>query len=147
VLTLASHLWPAAPLPSPLGVPLRLLARPAWMGVSLVIVVLVLVEALGVVWVAWRRGWRIPYAHSLAIACYAAVGWIPSAIFNVLVYLWYTQRIDIGFYPFPGSRVDYVVDYIILMVFFMISVLCFETLVWIGAKQTRFANRAESSGS
>jgi hypothetical protein len=137
-----SPLSPNAVLPSPLGVPLRLLARPAWMGVSLAIVALVLIEALGVAWVAWRRGWRIPYPLSLAVASYAAVGWIPSVVFNVFVYLWYDQRINLGWYPFPGNRVNLIVDYIILMVLFMVSVLGFETLVWLGAKEVRFANNA-----
>ena len=101
-----------------------------------VIIALTIIEAVGVTWVARRRGWRVPFSRAFSLASYAAIGWLPAMVLLTVVFAWYFRSVNFGWYPFPGNQFDP----ILLITIFMISILWFESLVWLGVRQVKFAN-------
>lgn len=101
------------------------------------------IEVLGVTYFSWRRGWRVPWALAERIACYASPAWIPAA--TVLAAFSMMERASV-FAPLlsrlgPHAATGYLIGNVVLL---GVSMLGFETLVWIGVRRTRFANAAAS---
>src|SRR5262249_5559751 len=97
------------------------------------------IEALGVSFFSRRRGWRVPWRLAERVVCYAAVGWIPATMLCVKAFM----LVPSGYFFRLGHRwggswdtLEVFVPVIVLS----LSVLWFETLVWLGARQMRFAN-------
>jgi len=105
------------------------------------VVLLSRLEAIGVTLVAKRRQWRVSYRTARQVTSYAAVAWISVVAINVVVLMvhndWFVWN------PFPTHWVSRV----FLVAIFAISILWFETLVWLGVRQVRYANFAEPPGA
>lgn len=98
------------------------------------------VEALGVVYFARRRGWRVPFRLAERVVCYATVGWVPAAILMGLALDRYVAGdIDrwmsrlLGAWG-PLQSIE------LLVLVGAVAMLWFELLVWIGVRQTKYAN-------
>ncbi|MEM9414427.1 MAG: hypothetical protein AAGA29_02975 [Planctomycetota bacterium] len=129
----------------------RLLVNKALIGIPLVsgcIVILTYIEVLGVAWFSRRRGWRVPLPVAERIACYASVGWLPGAA--VLGFAMHALR-DFSLQKLmreylgnvaSGAGANYANDAAWVIVFFVgvLAMLGFETLVWVGVRQVKFAN-------
>ena len=104
---------------------------------TLVMISLTLIEALGVVWVSKRRGWRVPLRYAFPVGCYAAIAWIPSIIVCGLAFTVVLRALESSsIHPWITGRFSY----LYMLVVFMLSILWFETLVWLGVRQVKFAN-------
>lgn len=102
------------------------------------VVTMTLVEAMGVTYFSRRRGWRVPWSLAERIACYASPGWHPA----VLVFALFMRLERAGtFAAWPVlRRMDPTVMLIAYVALLGVSILAFETLVWVGVRQARFAN-------
>jgi hypothetical protein len=107
--------------------------------VTLAIVTMTLIAALGVTYFSWRQGWRVPWRLAYRITCYAAPGWLPAVV--VVGAFAYLDGIGV-FEPLLG-RFDLTVTLIAYAALLGVSMLGFETLVWLGARRTRFANAGD----
>lgn len=102
--------------------------------VAVAVVLLTYIEAAGVTYFSSRHGWRVPFRLAEQIACYAAPGWLPAAaIFGVVLIV-----------DLPAGLTAYLDPTGMLIVYVSllgVSMLGFETLVWLGVRQCRFANQ------
>jgi len=110
------------------------------------VVGLSLIEAGGVAMFSKRHKYRVPLGHSVQVACYALVGWLPFVVvmpglyaFGVVAWIrsiWPAEVLgELG-----GIRM-----LLIVMLFGGVAVLWFETLVWLGVKQTRYGNQWQTA--
>lgn len=104
------------------------------------IVMLTYVEALGVTYFSRRRGWRVPFRLAERLVCYCSIGWVPVAIIMGITIRFYADgRLDgwmsglLGVWG-PWQSLE------LLVLIGAVSLLWFETLVWIGVRQTKYAN-------
>jgi hypothetical protein len=104
------------------------------------IVSLTYVEALGVTYFSRRRGWRVPFRLAERLVCYCAIGWLPVAIIMGVTMRFYADgRLDgwmsslLGVWG-PWQSLE------LLVLIGAVSLLWFETLVWVGVRQTKYAN-------
>jgi len=104
------------------------------------IIALTYIEALGVTFFSQRRGWRVPWRVAERVVCYASVGWVPAAIvlgkLRVLQASGVLHRWLIKLPSVPEPELVVVV----MVLVFAVSILGFETLVWVGVRQVRYAN-------
>ncbi len=107
-------------------------------GPALAVIGLSYIEALGVAWFSRRRGWRVAFRLAERVVCYSAIGWLPAGIVCCLAYLWYGRhlRLPLPTWLFPGDFRDLFV----LTLIGSVSILWFETLVWLGVREVKFAN-------
>jgi hypothetical protein len=106
------------------------------------IYVLSYVEVLGVIFFARRRGWRVPFRLSERVVCYAAVGWIPSAIvMGLALDLYMDGDIDMWMSNLLGVWGTWQ-SIELLVLIGAVAMLWFELLVWLGVRQTKHANSA-----
>lgn len=110
------------------------------LGVIIAIALLTYIEMLGVTAIARRRGWRIPFPLAERLCCYASVGWLPGAILAGMGYavIQYVAAGELWFNALVGLVR---VSWLIYGGLFVVSFLWFETLVWLGVRQLRYANR------
>ena len=107
------------------------------MVVAACVIALTYIEALGVAWFSWRRGWRVPFRLAERVSCYASIGWVPAGILCNLLWLWYDKRLFRGgWYPFFQDERDL----LILTAVAMLTILWFEWLVWLGVRRVKYAN-------
>lgn len=107
---------------------------------------LTLVEMLGVTAFSGRRGWRVPFPLAQRVCCFASVGWLPGALI-MGVGLWMIQAYGVGRPWFDHLMGLIRVGWLVYAALFVVSLLWFETLVWLGVRQVRYANALpESSG-
>lgn len=108
---------------------------------AIVIRLLVQVEVLGATAISRRRGWRVPYRLAERVCCYASVGWLPGVLvfggaFGLL-------RLVAAGEPWFEQYLGLVkVAWVCYGGLFLVSLLWFETLVWVGVRQVKFANGA-----
>jgi hypothetical protein len=110
--------------------------------VFLAVYVLSYIEVLGMAWVCRRRGWRMPIRVAERVAGYATVGWLPSALaMGVAVNLAGSDALREAWRAVGGSRVFAVeAAWVFLFLLGVAGMLVFETLVWIGVRQVKYAN-------
>lgn len=98
------------------------------------------IEVLGVVYFARRRGWRVPFGLAERLVCYSSIGWIPAAVVMGLALDWYVagdiDRWMRGLLGVWGTWQS--VELLVLVG--AVAMLWFELLVWIGVRQTKYAN-------
>ncbi|MEM9752006.1 MAG: hypothetical protein AAF916_01325 [Planctomycetota bacterium] len=106
-------------------------------------------EALGVTFFSWRRGWRVPFRLAERVVCYAAVGWVPAAIGLILLNTaWQSGAlgdtiqaalIRVG----AGDSSVFPTASLIPAVFIAVGgvlILGFEAWVYVGVRRVRYAN-------
>lgn len=97
------------------------------------------IEVIGVVAFSRRRGWRVPWPLAERVCSYAAVGWLPGALIAGGG-AWVLKQVAVG-EPWFDSLLGLVrVAWLFYGGLFVVSFLWFETLVWIGVRQMKFAN-------
>lgn len=104
------------------------------------VVVLSYIEALGVAFFSRRRGWRVPMRLAERIVCYCSIAWAPAAgVMGIVLFFHSRGSIDLVMTRLLGTWEAW--QSIGLMVLVgALAMLWFETLVWIGVRQTRHAN-------
>ncbi|TVQ62460.1 MAG: hypothetical protein EA379_05155 [Phycisphaerales bacterium] len=133
----------------------------AWLGFAIMVwglpMFLSMIEALGIRFIGRRRGWRTTDEVALVVVAHASVGWLaaPATILLGLGCLGLMTAISFIFPMFiPPMFIGWYADLgIVYLVFAMllvlghplIGLLAFETLVFIGWRRMRFANREGGS--
>ncbi len=97
-------------------------------------------EVLGVWFFSRKRGWRAEFALAERIACYAAVGWVPAIVLMALAQLAAEKGYLMRYWNPKWGPYTLAADVILSAVLLGVSVLWFETLVWLGVRKTRYAN-------
>lgn len=105
------------------------------------VLVLTYIEILGVAFFSRRRGWRVGFRAAERIACYASPGWIIAAIVIAKLGVFWQdgsiERVWENWFgpwsPMYGLTLGAIV--------FAVAILGFETLVWLGVRQAKYANR------
>jgi hypothetical protein len=120
-----------------------LLASLLWGLLAALLLVLTAIERAGIVFFAGRRGWRVPSAVARTICANAAPGWIAAAVFlNIaLLALPGALRLADGA-PAPWRATAIAAAASLPLMGFTAGMLVFETLVYIGVRRCRYANRA-----
>lgn len=134
----------------------------AWIGsiarnsliVASVFVVLTTVEYFGIRFFARRRRWRLSRDSAEQVCAHASVGWIAAGILPylfapaaVVMVQWFglaEKRIDFSPvlpYASPASGVASIIGFALGL---LAGMTAFEWLVYLGVRQNRFANHAET---
>lgn len=107
--------------------------------VPLIVITMTYVEILGVTAFSRRRGWRVPFALAERVCCRAAVGWVPGLLIAGAG-MWVLRWTAFGQLWFDSLLGLVRVSWLFFLGLFVLSFLWFETLVWIGVRQVRYAN-------
>lgn len=100
------------------------------------------VEALGVAYFSRQRGWRVTWKTAERIACYAALGWVPAAaVLLVLRGLCVDDRLAASTLLSPPLW-----RLVVWSALGGAAILGFETLVWLGVREVRYANAERTEG-
>ncbi|MEM8737481.1 MAG: hypothetical protein AAGG38_03245 [Planctomycetota bacterium] len=97
-------------------------------------------EAAGVTFFSWRRGWRVPFGTAERVTAYASVGWVVAAVvlggFLALAdRQWIADELGVRLERWiPYYR------YLLAAAGFGAAVFGFEILVWTGVRRVRFGN-------
>lgn len=111
---------------------------------TIAIVLLTWIEAMGVTYFSKRHGWRVSWRHAQRVASYSAVGWVPGvAALFVMIVINERGLIRAGMPPNWQVMWEYV-DIPVFAAVLGISILWFETLVWMGIRQVKFGNWSET---
>lgn len=104
------------------------------------VVVLSYIEALGVVFFSRRRGWRTPFVLAERVACYSSIAWVPAAGVMGLAMVFYGRgSIDRWMTGLLGAWEPWQTLGLLVLVG-AVAMLWFEFLVWVGVRQTKYAN-------
>jgi hypothetical protein len=109
-----------------------------WAGVGTL--VLTYVEVLGVAYFSRRRGWRVGWWLAERVAAYASPGWVVAAGFLIKLKLLHETGILWGYLPAYWGPLDTFRDLLLGAAAGGLAILWFETLVWLGVRQVRYAN-------
>lgn len=100
------------------------------------------IEVLGVTWVSRRRGWRVTVRLAERVVGYATVGWLPTALaMGLAVNLAGSNLLQDVWLALGGARqlaAEAVWGFLFLLG--VAGMLVFETLVWLGVRQVKYAN-------
>lgn len=110
-------------------------ALPAWIGLA----VLTLIEYAGVQFFGGRSRWRITSTVAWTVCAHATVGWVVGAGCCFLAFIAFTWRWHGEFRSIPGWM-EWSVD-LGPVAGLALGLLLFETLVYLGIRRCRFANR------
>jgi len=94
---------------------------------------------LGVTAYSKRRGWRVPFRLAERVCCYASVAWLPGVLVAGLGMV-LIEHFLAGRFWFESLLGLVKVRWLFYTGLFMFSLLWFETLVWVGVRQVKFAN-------
>ena len=117
---------------------------PAWlygMAAAKFALLLTYVEVLGVAFFSRRRGWRVPLAVAERVAGFASLGWVATAVLLGGASLGLMSVVDLTYGRLWDHRTPEAVGLLGGLVFFAVTALSFELLVWTGVRQVRFGNR------
>jgi len=124
-----------------------------FVGVLIVVQVLTHIEMLGVAAFSRRRGWRVPFRLAERVCCFASVGWLPGVLLAGLGGQ-LLQLFAVGEPWFERMLGVVRVSWVCYAGLFVMSLLWFETLVWVGVRRVKYANgwsrsarRASEAGS
>lgn len=103
------------------------------------LMLLTCIEMIGVTAFSKRRGWRVPFHLAERVCCYASVAWVPGVAIAAAGY-WLLEVFAAG-QPWFEQLLGLVrVGWLCYAGLFILSLLWFETLVWIGVRQVKYAN-------
>ena len=115
------------------------------MGIALAgpaILVLTYIEVLGVAWFSQKRSWRVPPHLSERLACFASVGWLPGmVVLGVVMNLSRSGLLYELWWSIALTR-DWAAEctWATTILAGVAAMLGFESLVWLGVRQMKFAN-------
>ena len=112
----------------------------------LVVIVMTYIEVLGVAYFSQSRGWRVSLALAERIGCYSAVGWVPAALFFEGVCILDLYGILARHWPTGWGIWDLKIRLFALTLAWGVSIMGFETLVWLGVRKVKFANWSSVAG-
>lgn len=107
------------------------------------------IEALGVRFFGRQRGWRVTKSIAWNVCCHASIGWTIGCLLHALTPLgliWGGRLLDL----LPAqTAIDIAVQYARWspVVALFVGMLIFETLVYVGVRECRFANRARTGAA
>lgn len=107
--------------------------------VPLAVIVMTYIEMLGVSAFSKQRGWRVPFALAERVCCRAAIGWLPGLLIagaGMWVLKWFAFGQPWFEQPYGIVRVGW----LFFAVLFVSALLWFESLVWVGVRQVKYAN-------
>jgi hypothetical protein len=107
-----------------------------------ILAALTTIEARGIRFFGTRRGWRITRAVAWQVCAHSSVGWIIAAILTLLsliAWLNFSYFGLTGWLERRGTAGDYILALVPLSGF-LVGMLVFETLVYLGMRRCRFAN-------
>ena len=113
--------------------------RWGWL-VAMVVVIMTYVEIFGVAYFSQKRGWRVSLALAERVGCFCAVGWIPAALLFEAVLLLDQFGVLASYWPPRWGMWDLKIRWLVLPTAWGVSILGFETLVWLGIRQVKYAN-------
>lgn len=114
----------------------------AWLGLGLfvaaaiVLLLLTEVEALGLRFIARRRGWRVSWRLARVICAHASIGWAALFPFAVLSWFFFVFA-QIAFGVPSWSEWLFVAN---LVIWLLPPMLFFETLAYLGVRACKYAN-------
>lgn len=122
----------------------RLLAVVSVAILPCLLVSLTKIEALGVRFFGRQRGWRVTKTIAWNVCCHASIGWTVGCLLHALTPLgliWGGKLLDL--LP-ANTAIAVAVQYARWspVVALFVGMLIFETLVYMGVRECRFANRA-----
>lgn len=103
------------------------------------ICLLAYIEMIGVTAFSARRGWRVPFHLAERVCCYASVGWLPGVFLASCGY-WLSEAFASGEPWFEKLHGLVRVSWLFYAGLFVICLLWFETLVWVGVRRVKHAN-------
>lgn len=107
----------------------------------LLLTVLVAIERAGIRFFSARRPWRITPAVARSICAHATFGWIAGGLLMLgTTVSCAALRVAFGWPPIRAG-------YLVIPPAFLVGMLCFETLVFIGMRRCKFANRPRPTPS
>jgi hypothetical protein len=118
------------------------------LGSGVFLFMLTLIEARGVSFFSKRRHWRVPIDLSLAICAHAAATWW-IACAGVVAGLLLGVQIENALSSFTSGNSVFaaLVPTSGPLLGFILGMLVFETLVYIGVRECKFANRPKSEAA
>ncbi|MEX0775613.1 MAG: hypothetical protein WD042_07840 [Phycisphaeraceae bacterium] len=111
------------------------------------VLVLTYVEALGVAWFSRRRGWRVSWAMAERVACYASIAWLPATLLCAIVAHAADRNAIQNRWPHWLGPWSPEKDLLLMSLVGGIAILWFESLVWLGVRQVKYANTSHSEGN
>lgn len=125
---------------------------------ALVLLLLTRLEWYGMRFIAARRGWRLTPNAAWQVCCHASIGWLFVGLIPLLGMAWiyifanWFGKSPSGMLHIPGITARpipwmNVVNFGVLALGFLAGMLIFETLVYLGVRQCKFANPADLSPS
>jgi hypothetical protein len=111
----------------------------SYFAVVAAVYLLTYIEMLGVTTFSKRRGWRVPFSLAERICCLVSVAWLPGVIVAAIGFS-LLQEHGVGHRWFEQLLGLVRVGWLVYGGLFVLSLLWFETLVWIAVRQVRFAN-------
>lgn len=123
--------------------------------ITLILIGLSALEVRGVLFFAKRRGWRLTSTAAWQVCAHASVGWIFCGVLSLLgmaVLTALSLRTNIipkrmiDFSPLINMRAAWhdVVAAVLFVGGYVVGMLIFETLVYLGVRQCRFANTPDA---
>ena len=113
-----------------------------WVIQALIILLLCRVERIGMLFIGARHGWRIDRTASRVVCAHAAMGWLTG---GVLVSLSFTVLITVLVTTFVMGLDDprWLPSAFVVAYFgsWLLGLLHFESLVYLGMRRCRYANR------
>lgn len=104
------------------------------------VILLSYIEAVGVVYFARRRDWRVPFRLSERLVCYCSIGWVPAAgVMWLAIYLVGNGYVDRWMNRLLPAW-EYWQSLALLVLIAAVAMMWFEVLVWLGVRQTKHAN-------
>jgi hypothetical protein len=112
---------------------------------GLAILLLVRIERIGMRFIGARHRWRIDHTVSRVVCAHAAVGWLTG---GVLVSLCFISLIVVLVTLWGGDDPNWFPEAIFIAYFgsWLLGLLHFECLVYLGMRRCRYANRPLARG-
>lgn len=121
---------------------------------ALVLLLLTRLEWYGMRFIANRRGWRLTPHAAWQVCCHASIGWLFVGLIPLLGMAWiyifanWFGKSPTGMLHIQGITARpipwlQVVQFGVLALGFLAGMLIFETLVYLGVRQCKFANSAD----
>lgn len=126
--------------------------RPVWVaivcvpGMLAVLLGLTWIETVGVRFFGRRRGWRVTWPIALSVSAHASIGWTIGGVLHAMVPLtrtpmwWAMDRLP------EAAAAQVALAYVTTapVVALLVGMLVFETLVYLGVRECRYANAAKA---